>query len=306
MAGSASRRAPSDSDREAGRLFRAARERAGLSLKEAAVRAEYSEDSIYRIERGEVWPPYESLLRLAAAYGIMPGDFFANSAASPDLILVEPLLAALRGLPNSAQDELIRHLAAQTRMTRAFMRGAVLEDRSNEPKNVVLFPAPNHEERKEMTDGDMEQLAEIMKLAGAVPRKAARGPEREVRFFGRASAGEGIEFFDDIPEEYRQIPQWAWNKGARGVFKAAGESMIDVGIFPDDIMFVKPTPEPSNGAIVVCTLNKKVFVKKLKRDERGVPARLESKNPKYTNAIEITVDDEIEFFGEVVGRTGDL
>lgn len=117
------RRERTDLDVEAGQLLRAARMRAKLSPKEAAERADYSEDMIYRIERGDSWPPYGGLVRLAAAYGLVgPGDFFANGGVSPETEILAPVASAMTGLDQDQQAELSRHLASQVRMMSVFMR----------------------------------------------------------------------------------------------------------------------------------------------------------------------------------------
>jgi SOS-response transcriptional repressor LexA len=234
----------------------------------------------------------DEFVAYTTALGLKPGDLLENSGGVRSEL--RPLVDQLEAMNPAA----IAHARDLLRVADAIALTAA----PKEADNVVPFRprAP-----QEMSDDAMERLTAVMREAGAEPRKGALGPEREVRFYGLAGAGDGIEFIDDIPEEYRQIPQWAWKKGARGVFKAAGESMMDVGIFPDDIMFVKPTPEPANGAIVICRRNRMVYVKRLKRDTRGVPVQLISKNPAYA-PIDIKPDDEIEFFGEVVGRTGGL
>ncbi len=277
-----------------GEYLKAVRERNRISVADLAARAGISADAIYKFERNANQPELRTLDRVAGAMGMLVGDLLPNSGGASGNRF-EAIEAPLSGLDEEEQTEQILILANQARL----VRNAVMRRR---PANVVQFPP---RDQREMTDDAMERIAQVMRDAGAEPRKATRGPEREVRFYGLASAGDGIEFFDDIPEEYRQIPQRAWKNGARGVFKAAGESMMDVGIFPDDILFIKPTPRPGNGRIAILTVNKKVFVKKLRLDEFGRPTQLLSKNPAY-KPIDIAADDEVEFFGEVVGRTGDL
>lgn len=236
------------------------------------------------------------------ALDLRPGDLLENSAG-----LITPEIRSILDRVKQIPAQLLPRVEAIVANIGMVVHDydMIVADETSSRGIVVPFKQNVRESRSELSEDAMEKLAKVMKLAGAEPRKAARGPEREVRFYGLASAGEGIEFFDDIPAEYRQIPQWAWKKGARGVFKAAGDSMHDVGIWDQDIMFVKPTPFPQSGEIVICTLNKKVFVKRLKLNERGQPVQLESKNEAY-KPIPITPDDEVEFFGVVVGRTGDM
>lgn len=245
--------------------------------------------TLSKIESGSRRVDVKEFCEFASAVGQQAGDLLPHTDGVP--LRFRPLLQMLDGRSDADIQKIMRVGAA--------MLDIEVDDRRD---NLIAFPSP---ERKPLSDDAMDRLTAVMRKAGMEPRKAALGPEREVRFYGRASAGDGIEFFDEVPEEYRQIPQWAWKKGARGVFKADGDSMMDVGIWPNDIMFVKPTPQPANRAIVICTVNKKVYVKELKRNGNGEPAQLISKNAAY-KPIEITPEDEVEFFGEVVGRTGDL
>lgn len=239
------------------------------------------------------------LSRVAAALGAKPGDLLERSEVDDRVVQLQPILDEIEAVANGERQLLVAAIASQVRFMKSWRTAAPPVN------NVVQFPAAQSE-HKDLSDDAMEQLTEVMRKAGiAEPRKGARGPEYEVRFYGEASAGEGIELFEDVPAEFRQIPQHYWRKGARGVLKAVGDSMIDVGIFPNDIMFIKPTPQPHTGDLVICRVNRKVFVKELRRNERGEPAKLVSKNEKY-GPIEIPADAEIEFYGVVVGRTGDL
>jgi transcriptional regulator with XRE-family HTH domain len=53
----------------AGELLRAARQRAGISQKELAVRAATKQSAVSRIERGRVSPTVDTLERILAAAG---------------------------------------------------------------------------------------------------------------------------------------------------------------------------------------------------------------------------------------------
>lgn len=233
-------------------------------------------------------------IAIVTAMGYKAGDLLENSGGvRPDLKpIVDVLQAAHPATVRAARNllQLVDEIVVDVKES-----GAI--------DNVVPFP--KREEPAELSENAMEKLTAVMKAAGFETRKAARGPEREVRFYGEASAGEGVEFFDEIPEDYRQIPQWAWKKGARGIFKVKGWSMLDMGIIDGHIIFVKPTPEPANGSTVIATVNRKVFIKKLKRDDRGVPVRLESRAPGY-EPIKLNPDDDVQFFGVAIGNTGDL
>ena len=300
---------PQSSDRVGksyGPWIRAARERAAMTMDEASKRAGVTSDGLSRIERGINGAKLATLERLAEVYGVEIGDLLPHTS-SVQSEFAQPLLAALAGLDADEIGAWINQYAQMASLQRSHIErhAAKLAGRNTSSSNVVQFPQP--EPPHEMTDDAMEKLTAVLKEAGFEERKAARGREYDSRFYAEASAGEGIELFDDadIPDEYRQIPQWAWKKGARGVVKVNGWSMVDAGIMDGSIVFVKPTPEPPNGATVICIINRVVYIKKLKRDARGVPVQLVPKAPGY-KTIDIGPDDVVQFFGVAIGTAGDL
>jgi len=152
-----------------------------------------------------------------------------------------------------------------------------------------------------MTSDELKELVRVFDgLAEA--REVKIGDEYEVALLGAVSAGLGIEVYE-IADEKRLIPGHYYRKGCRAVFKAKGNSMYDVGIWDNDILFVKPTPHAKNGQIVICTLNSKAFVKVFRKDRNQL--RLFSRADGYA-PIEIGPDDDFQIYGVVLGRTGDL
>jgi len=166
------------------------------------------------------------------------------------------------------------------------------------PDNVVPF---HQETLREMTNEELRELTRVLDGLADV-RGVKIGDEYEVPLLGAVSAGDGIEVYE-IADEKRLIPGHYYRKGARAVFKAKGTSMHDVGIWDNDILFVKPTPHAKNGSIVICTLNNKAFVKVFQKDRNQL--RLFSKNDGYA-PIDIGPDDDFQIYGVVLGRTGDL
>ncbi|GEM_PF-1082657 len=284
-----------------GNSLRKLREDQRKSLKEVADRANLSVAQLSKLERGERGLDIDVFIEIARALGCQPGDLLPNSTGLyPES---RQLLGRLNGIPSDQRDIVMSTINSLLDM-REHAVAAVSTFATSTPDNVRPFPRPV-EPHNELSDDAMERLSRILEEAGLEPRKAAIGPEREVRFYGEASAGEGVEFFDDIPEEYRQIPQWAYKRGARGIFKVKGWSMLDMGIADGQIIFVKPTPEPPNGSIVICTVNRKVYIKKLRRDGRGAAVQLIPKAPGY-EPIELKPGDDVQFFGIAIGNTGDL
>lgn len=279
-----------------GAKLRELREYQRKSLKEVAERANLSIPQLSKLELGDRGLDVDVFIDIAKALGHQPGDLLPNSAGLYPQF--RPLLTRLSGIPDGQRGMVLKAIEALLDMREDTVAAC---EPQQAVQNVLQFPAP-----EPMSEDDLERVVRVMRAAGmAEPRRGARGKEYDGRFYGQASAGEGIELFEEIPEEYRQIPEYYWKKGARGVLKAVGDSMMDVGIFSNDILFVKPTPEPATRDLVICTLNRKVFVKELRRDSSGRPVQLLPKNEAYA-PIDINPGDEVEFFGVVVGRTGDL
>lgn len=76
--------------------------------------------------------------------------------------------------------------------------------------------------------------------------------------------------------------------------KVAGDSMIDAGIYPNDLLVVDRSITARNDDIVIASLHGEFTVKKLKHD----PLRLVPQNKNY-HPILISESDDLEIFGVV-------
>ena len=77
--------------------------------------------------------------------------------------------------------------------------------------------------------------------------------------------------------------------------RAEGDSMIDAGIFPGDVLIVDRALEATHGDIVIASLNGALTVKKLLT--KPMP-KLVPMNANYTEIL-ITEHDDFELFGVV-------
>lgn len=84
------------------------------------------------------------------------------------------------------------------------------------------------------------------------------------------------------------------NTAATFFMRAAGDSMIDLGIYPNDILVVDRSLTPKNGSIVVANLNGEFTLKQLSFSN-GRPTLLPA-NSKY-KPILINEMDSFEIFG---------
>lgn len=78
--------------------------------------------------------------------------------------------------------------------------------------------------------------------------------------------------------------------------RAGGDSMIGVGIQPEDILVVDRSLEAADGSVVIAAVDNEFAVKTFRRDASGV--RLESANPKYA-PITFSGEMELRIFGVV-------
>lgn len=80
------------------------------------------------------------------------------------------------------------------------------------------------------------------------------------------------------------------------VLKASGESMINAGINPDDMLVVDRKKPATDGAIVIASINGEFTVKRLEH-KKGQPF-LMPENPNF-KPIPVGENDEVHIFGVV-------
>ena len=80
------------------------------------------------------------------------------------------------------------------------------------------------------------------------------------------------------------------NKESSFFVRVSGDSMINVGIYNNDIMVVDKSLTPKNQSIVVASLNGELVVKKFLKDKQG-KCYLKSENENYPKII---LDSKVE------------
>jgi DNA polymerase V len=86
------------------------------------------------------------------------------------------------------------------------------------------------------------------------------------------------------------------NKISTFLVRVAGDSMINSGIFPGDILIVDKSVTPSHKNIVVAILNGEFTIKRFIKENSKIILRPE--NPKYKD-IEISIEDDFKIWGVV-------
>jgi SOS-response transcriptional repressor LexA len=138
---------------------------------------------------------------------------------------------------------------------------------------------------------DAEQRAELRRVLGYLAAAVRLSP-----------AIDALSSANAIAQRAAEVPRQFYLRGARLVFQAVGDSMIEAGIVDGDLLFVIPTGEVREAAkhIVICRVSGVTLAKQLELHAGRI--RLVSRNPRYAA---IDVDEEhFHLIGTVTGRLG--
>ena len=112
-------------------------------------------------------------------------------------------------------------------------------------------------------------------LTGGLPEEEPA--ENRIPIVGRVAAGAPI-LAQECVEDYLTFDTGG-RSGEFFALRVRGESMINAGILPDDLVVVRQQPDASNGEIVVALLGEEATVKRLSR--RGGEVWLLPENENY-------------------------
>jgi len=98
---------------------------------------------------------------------------------------------------------------------------------------------------------------------------------------GLVAAGSPILAQEHI-EEYCAVPPNLFHPSADYFLRVKGDSMIDVGIFEDDLLAVHRTTDVQNGQIVVARIDDEVTVKRLQKTRSKHQVLLLPENSRYS------------------------
>src|SRR5205807_1528806 len=141
---------------------------------------------------------------------------------------------------------------------------------------------------------DAEQRAEVRRVIGYLQSAVAISP-----------AIDALSVPNAVPNGAGEVPRFYYLRGARLMFRAIGDSMIEAGILDGDLLFVVPTRAIRDAAkrLVVCRLAGIGLVKQLQLHAGRI--RLISCNPRYA-PIEVNEENDFHLLGIVIGRLGSL
>ncbi|MCX6149203.1 MAG: transcriptional repressor LexA [Ignavibacteriales bacterium] len=140
-------------------------------------------------------------------------------------------------------------------------------------------------------------IVNLNQLKAKEEKELQRSPN-EIPIVGRVAAGLPILAVENI-DGYLTIDQRIV-KNSKNCFalKVKGDSMINAGLFEDDIVVVSPQKYASNGEIIIALLGDDATVKRF--EVRGYETFLVPENVKYT-AIQVNDREDFSIIGKVVG-----
>ncbi|MDF1691103.1 MAG: transcriptional repressor LexA [Zhongshania sp.] len=151
---------------------------------------------------------------------------------------------------------------------------------------VLGFRSPNAAEEHLKA---LARKGAIEIIAGA--SRGIRLPENlGIPIIGRVAAGNPILAEANI-EDYCDMPPSIFSPSADYFLRVKGDSMINVGIFEDDLLAVHRTSEARNGQIVVARINNEVTVKRFQQHKNKYQISLLAENPDY-QAIQVDLREQ--------------
>ncbi len=88
------------------------------------------------------------------------------------------------------------------------------------------------------------------------------------------------------------------NPDSTFLVKASGKSMVNIGIFPGDILVVDKSLEAKNNSIVIISVDGELTVKRLIKDKNNKKLYLKSENLDYPN-INLKIENDTMVWGVV-------
>lgn len=128
--------------------------------------------------------------------------------------------------------------------------------------------------------------------------KARRNGKSRALALGRVQAGFATWAEDEIEKDLSIDDYLVEHPLGTFLVKVAGESMVEAGILPGDVLVVDRTLTAKNGQIVIAVVDGDLTVKRLVRENGRAVLRAENQNfPK----VIVPEGAEVEIWGVVVG-----
>ena len=115
-----------------------------------------------------------------------------------------------------------------------------------------------------------------------------------IPILGKVQAGLGTLAVEEI-EGYLNLDSLVFSDSDTFALRVKGDSMVNAGIMPNDLVLVKRQQMAQTGETIVALVEEEATVKMLQR--KGTRYFLEPANPKYSS---ILVDDKVSIVGKVI------
>lgn len=147
-------------------------------------------------------------------------------------------------------------------------------------------------------EGMDQQVLESRDNFSSVFRPDLRKTTKTYPLYGsRVAAGFPSPADDHIEAKLDLNQHLVKHPAATFFVRVEGESMLDAGIHPEDILVVDRALKPSNGKIVIAVVNGELTVKRLKMEQGGKLSLLPEN--KHYKPIEITEEMNFSIWGVV-------
>jgi repressor LexA len=146
-------------------------------------------------------------------------------------------------------------------------------------------------------DPSKPRAIEVLESAGAAPTAipVLSDDLREVPLIGSIAAGSPVLATEDVEDVYR-LPEALVGSGPVFMLRVKGDSMIDAGILPGDLVVVRRQPDADDGDIVAAMVQgEEATVKRLHRRDGKVI--LGAENVAYDDLV---FDRDVTVLGKVV------
>ncbi|HUF55737.1 MAG TPA: transcriptional repressor LexA [Thermohalobaculum sp.] len=156
--------------------------------------------------------------------------------------------------------------------------------------------------RPSVIEGDLARPAPERSEAAQMPGRAGGaaddGDEAGVPLVGRIAAGAPIEALESGTQKLGVPSMMLASSGEHYALEVRGDSMINAGIFEDDIVVVRRQETAETGDIVVALIDDhEATLKRLRR--KGGAIALEAANPAYGTRLYRA--DQVKIQGKMVG-----
>ena len=115
-----------------------------------------------------------------------------------------------------------------------------------------------------------------------------------IPIIGAVQAGLPTLAVEEI-EDYLDLDSLVFTQDETFALRVKGDSMIEAGIFPDDLVLVRKQSVAQSGEIVVAIIGEEATVKRLKKYDDSF--YLEPANPNYAP---IAIDESVNIIGKVI------